>query len=462
MADFRFYLNTFAENGNKATIPDLPQADGSLSYDQGYGPDYDLQIGVNPDAKPIERNFFNQAMSDATNNIKCWQTRTYPDYVTAAENGGTPVVYPQGARVRFDIGGGNFRSFESTQPTGTSTVPTDTLNWVQTSETAIIGTTGTRVRDNTALDNRYLVSGTAGTQIRNNSGLDARYLQNVPSGGVGQAQLRTSSGSVGTTATITESTAQFPTFANSSVTLPGGQYGFAPRYSGTPSVSGSFGSGWVTLGSGSASTAMRMGVVVTAQQGTTSFTISATQRYITASPPYNIGHGDIAHFIYLKQDADGKIVSYYLSDTPPWAYNGPTDIRPDAFVDDGFGGVIKKKLVYGKSASDCTHPFDGGDIQEYIAHMGSCKNSAELVVIDNDMKNADMGIIPHPFDVEDGEKVILLDPTSGIVDQLAVLHEVGEDVSKMIIDGFVVIGDEIKDCNKPDGVSVHKLSWKVR
>lgn len=342
----------------------------------------------------------------------------------------------------------------------------------------VAGTGTSQIRNNGQLDARYALTGrigsTAGADVRNNSQLDARYLQigsSITPGpnSVGQSQLKTSVGSMVVSALATGRSQ--PGFARGSVTLPGGVYGMYPTVNSTEVISVSQGGSAVvttTLGHGSGGNIARVGALaMTVGSGPLSSnsdstaTINATvsQRYVTASPPYNIGHGDIAHFIFLKYDSNNEIVAQYIADTPPWAYNGPTDIRPTDFEDDGHGGIIKKKLVI--CQGDCpTHPSEGGDPAEYAAFM--VNPTTELVVIDNDMKNADMGLIPHPFDeLEDGERVVLLDPTSDLVDQLAIMHEVGEDIAKLIAEGHVVIGDEITDCNKPDGVCVHQVSWKV-
>lgn len=62
----KVFITPFALNGNKTAIPDASQPGGEVSYDQGFGPDYERQLGVDPAAKNIEREDFNQAMYDTT------------------------------------------------------------------------------------------------------------------------------------------------------------------------------------------------------------------------------------------------------------------------------------------------------------------------------------------------------------------------------------------------------------
>lgn len=97
----RFFRNPFATTGDKTAIPDAAQPDGSISYAQGFGPDYERVPGVDPLAKRVPRNQTNQYLFDITDNLGYWQRNAYPEYVTAAQNGGIALAYPISARVRY-------------------------------------------------------------------------------------------------------------------------------------------------------------------------------------------------------------------------------------------------------------------------------------------------------------------------------------------------------------------------
>ena len=252
---------------------------------------------------------------------------------------------------------------------------------------------------------------------------------------VGQSELKTSIGDVNNAG------------ANANFLLPGGEYGFFPQVKNiNPAVSIVH-----TMFNTSVFTSFR------ANLGLGSNT-AARQRYVTASRPYDIGHGEISSFVFAKLSSDGEVLSTYVAEAPPWAYNGKTDIRPDVVELDEGGNLIKKKWVICQSCP--VHPSEGGNPSEYAAFMSSPEK--ELVEIGHDIKNADMADIPHPFvDLGAEESVVLIDPTSEIVDQLAAMHENGEDIGQLIINGYIVIGDEITDCNKPNGVCVHKATWKA-
>jgi len=126
----KFFLYPFADGGDKAPIPDGTQVNGSVSYQIGWGGDYQLDLDTDPNAKPIPRDQSNQLYFDITDNIRQYQTEATPDYITPAENLGAPFAYPVFARVRYDDGGG-VRLYENQVP-GNTTDPTDP-SWIDIS-----------------------------------------------------------------------------------------------------------------------------------------------------------------------------------------------------------------------------------------------------------------------------------------------------------------------------------------
>ncbi|MEM7935136.1 hypothetical protein Q4R55_17245, partial [Morganella morganii subsp. sibonii] len=56
----------FATQGDRTAVPDDVQADGSLSYTQGYGYDYERDQATDPEAKDIEREKMNSIFHDIT------------------------------------------------------------------------------------------------------------------------------------------------------------------------------------------------------------------------------------------------------------------------------------------------------------------------------------------------------------------------------------------------------------
>ena len=62
----KFYDVPFAEQGDKDPVPTGAQPDGSVSFVTGYTPNYDLEIGVDDGAKPVERGEMNTLFHDIT------------------------------------------------------------------------------------------------------------------------------------------------------------------------------------------------------------------------------------------------------------------------------------------------------------------------------------------------------------------------------------------------------------
>lgn len=62
----RYFKVPFAKDGDRATVPDNIQSDGSVSFAQGYGYDYERDQETDPQAKDIGREHFNGFFHDIT------------------------------------------------------------------------------------------------------------------------------------------------------------------------------------------------------------------------------------------------------------------------------------------------------------------------------------------------------------------------------------------------------------
>lgn len=118
----------FATSGNRTPIPQTTQGSGVVSMQEGFGPDYQLDPGSDPDAKVIPRGSFNQLMYLITTAIQYLQQVGYPEFITTAQNGGTPYAYAKYATVMFDNGSGP-QLFQSLVDSN-ETTPANTSNWV--------------------------------------------------------------------------------------------------------------------------------------------------------------------------------------------------------------------------------------------------------------------------------------------------------------------------------------------
>ena len=198
------------------------------------------------------------------------------------------------------------------------------------------------------------------------------------------------------------------TTATSLVTGPGGEYGFWPtiKYStanphylfvspahhlaAEPPASHT--TALVTLGT---TLLNRFTMGVSGPAGT----VTARQRYVQASPPYDIGDGECHSFIFLVIDnSTGKIEAGYHAPDPVWANNGPTCIHP-TYKRNGKSYRIKQMIDKSKSFED---PDRFTSIEQEI---------------NNEFKNSDMALHPHPFQGNDltGKSIVLIDPNCDIV-----------------------------------------------
>lgn len=193
----------------------------------------------------------------------------------------------------------------------------------------------------------------------------------LASGAVGQGQLKTSlgSGHVG---------------AGQTVGLPGGAYGFVPSAGTLVNLS----AGYIRNDSAGS--------------------LAWSQRYVLASPPYDLGDGLVHGFIFAHVDAAGDVISTYVSETPPWVYNGPTDTRPQFYDADGVAmryrrkvGVTIKDVIEGRATLGA-YEAQGNAMEDF--------NDLFEPVACADLHHADMNVVPHPFVGAKPGRVVLLDP----------------------------------------------------
>lgn len=119
----KFFVYPFALAGDKTAIPEPTQGSGSVSYNEGWGPDYGLDLDTDPNALPIPRDQTNQLYFDITDAIRQYQTHGTPDFITTADNLGSAFAYDLYAYVRYDDGSG-FKIYEN-QVQGNTALPTD-------------------------------------------------------------------------------------------------------------------------------------------------------------------------------------------------------------------------------------------------------------------------------------------------------------------------------------------------
>lgn len=251
-------------------------------------------------------------------------------------------------------------------------------------------------------------------------------------GQIDQAALDTATGTVSATS------------EDQLLSLPGGSYGFYPqvRFEDIGALDGDV---FVTMGVGlghanwterdptSLNTAYDALIFLSAETGAGQ-NIDARQRYVNASPPYDLGDGEIPLFVYLRvAKGTGAVLASYVANVPPWAYNGPTSVRADLVYADRNGVHTKRQ-------------FKPGARRQWFDYVKSVKENDGKIVdedilpftveIDNSIKNADMSLRPHPFlkPLSAAEKIVLLDPPA--TEELLWAHEEdlpGESVMTMLL-----------------------------
>src|SRR6202034_3045616 len=103
----KYFLFPFASAGDTAAVPDPVQSGGTVSYAQGWGPFYALQLGVDPSALPIPRPQSNQILQDITQALQQYQQWGIPNYILASQNGGVPFPYQPWAYCLYDDASGS-------------------------------------------------------------------------------------------------------------------------------------------------------------------------------------------------------------------------------------------------------------------------------------------------------------------------------------------------------------------
>ncbi len=142
----KFFIKPFAELGDREAVPNDTQITGDVSYEQGYGYDYQRDQATDPLAKPIERTKLNAILHDITEVLQQYQAIGTPVWATKADSDGHQFPYAQCARVLYraketDL----WEVYQSLVDNNTAT-PSDAEKWrrivsaIASEEQAITGT----------------------------------------------------------------------------------------------------------------------------------------------------------------------------------------------------------------------------------------------------------------------------------------------------------------------------------
>ncbi len=140
----KFFRYIFGEDGDRTAIPETTQPSGAVSYQEGFGFDYERELGVDPLAKAVPRDESNQLYYDITDAIRQYQTQSIPDFIEASENGGVNYPYPKDARVRYYDGVST--DIYTSLIDSNDSLPTDNTKW-RKGDNGITNLTGDVVAD---------------------------------------------------------------------------------------------------------------------------------------------------------------------------------------------------------------------------------------------------------------------------------------------------------------------------
>lgn len=273
----------------------------------------------------------------------------------------------------------------------------------------------------------------------------------IGSAAVGQGELKTTRGAVSASGSD----------VNANFVAPGGQYGFWPSVSTSSTGAGRT----VELHVTKAVDVVDATYIHMITTGAPDAYGVIYQRYIQASPPYNLGDGDIPLFIFATVDnLTGEVEYMYISPEAPWHYNGKTDIR-----------ATRKDKASGRSWRKCCRIQYERLIGTFTGNLLEAPNLTDQEKLDiiNDkkeyeieitqaIKQRDMPDIPHPFIACDltGKTVVMFDPVSPITEKLLYLHNAGENINELIHRKYINYGNTQIKRVTPDGTVCVDISWK--
>lgn len=262
---------------------------------------------------------------------------------------------------------------------------------------------------------------------------------------IDQASLKTTTGAVSSA-------------ISANIVMPGGSYGFYPQLKQTAPVSGtatmrvansSLGSTYTTI------IAVNASATSGGKGGGVDYdgVMFAQQRYVQASPPYDLGDGAILLFVFaLVEKSTGKVVATYTAPEAPWHNNGPTRIGADFVNDKGVAFQRIKPVIFSIARGLKIEP------DAMLERLAEPNRAIELTQA---IKNADMNLIPHPFVrsrkiTPERYAVVLLDPVDSLMVKLAELDSYGapENTATLLHAGKIKFGNDRLKRAGPPGVDI--------
>jgi len=90
----KYFITPFADSGDKNPVPEVDPGNGTVNYDKGYGPNYELPYS-DPSSLDIDVGQYNQVLNDVTGSLQAIQQVGAPPFITIADNGGVAFPYAE-------------------------------------------------------------------------------------------------------------------------------------------------------------------------------------------------------------------------------------------------------------------------------------------------------------------------------------------------------------------------------
>ena len=203
-------------------------------------------------------------------------------------------------------------------------------------------------------------------------------------------------------------------------------------------------------------------------------TVYVHSRYVQASPPYDLGDGECGLFIYVQIAPNGDILGISEAPDPIWAHNGPTNALADSYDKKGVGyrhvrklppevGRLSVAMAAVRAKKVAGQALDAMEVNALSRYTSAFK-AASMVRerITNEMKNADMNVIPSPYQEQAGVKIVMLDPVSDLSHELLHLKEhQGVNISELFELGALEISNNELNRAGPTGLPIVDFGWKT-
>lgn len=265
----------------------------------------------------------------------------------------------------------------------------------------------------------------------------------IADGAIGQGELTTTNGAVSDNG------------AGAHYTLPGGNFGFWPN---SDTAAGGPMDAQVALGFTGSSFVNSIYL-----DGNSSDTVYARQYYVQACPPYDLGDGEIRYFVFIAVERGSnpaRILGMYLAPEAPWHYNGPTNIAAKRYDAQGRG--------FRKERGGIVELLNGEYTLEQLETdrrlLSRFRQANETVVdleITQAIKNRDIDLIPTPFHQFNVDyDVIMLDPMSGVMEDINQLSSAGSNIGKLIHRGDIRFTNTQVSRITPANVRAYDVRWR--